>query len=114
MAKLNSLYWVAVGSYIYNSTHLILVHRHIRLPCCYSARCYSRTDFGVCPCCGYRAAGEPFGACPCNSYSATTGSLSAHVHAVRSYRGAADYLTVYSLVAHEFFMSKPATTLTIS
>jgi len=60
-------------------------------------RCDSRADFGACLCCGYSAAGEPFGACPCNSYSAAAGSLSALVPAVRSYRGAADYLTMPSL-----------------
>jgi len=38
-------------------------------------RCDSRADFGVCPCCGYSAAGEPFGACPCSGYSVTAGSL---------------------------------------
>ena len=36
-------------------------------------RCDSRTDFGVCPCYGYSAAGEPFSACPCSGYSAAAG-----------------------------------------
>jgi len=61
-------------------------------------RCDSRADFDACPCCGYSAAGEPFGACPCSSYSATAGSLSTSVPAVRSYRGAADYITILPLI----------------
>ena len=62
-------------------------------------RCDSRADFDVCPCCGYSAAGKPFGACPYNSYSTTAGSLSTSVPAVRSYKEAADYLTMLMVVS---------------
>ena len=66
-------------SYIYNSTHLILVHRHARLPSCY------RTDFDACPYYGYSAAGEPFDACPYSGYSAIAGeALSAPAPAART------------------------------
>jgi len=30
-------------------------------------RCDSKADFGICPYCGYSAAGEPFGVYPCRA-----------------------------------------------
>ena len=41
-------------------------------------RCDSRADFGVCPCCGYSAAGEPFGACPCHGYREREQQITLH------------------------------------
>ena len=62
-----------MGSYIYNSTHLILVHRHVGCHASTMTRCDSRANFGACTCCGYNATGEPFCACPCSSYSIAVG-----------------------------------------
>ena len=80
MAKLNSLSLLSCSGKLYiqlypsNPSTQTCTGYHAAIV----TRCDSRADFG---------------ACPCSSYSATTGSLSAPVPAVRSYRGAANYLT---------------------
>ena len=72
------------------------------MPDCHATivtRCYSMANFGVCPYCGYSAAGEPFGVCPCRSYNAAAGSpFGACPYHAFTHGRAADYFTILLLI----------------